>query len=53
MSDLNFEDGDRVLIKAGNAVLVYRREHGGAWKLMNLTDWLVTALIDAGKAELQ
>lgn len=54
MTDLNYSDGDKLLVPMGKGVapLVYRREGGGAWKLMNLTDFTVDALIKAGKAEL-
>ena len=54
MTDLNYSDGDKLMVSTGKggAPLIYRRENGGAWKLMNLNDFLVDALVKSGQAEL-
>ncbi len=54
MTDLNYTDGEKLLVPIGKGIapLVYRRENGGAWKLMNLTDFMVDAMVKSGKAEL-
>jgi len=51
MTEMNYSDGDKVVIKAAGIPLTYQRK-GGAWHLMVLTDFYVDAYIKAGKGEL-
>lgn len=51
MAALNYSDGDKVTIMAGDVPLTYQRKDG-AWHLMVLSDFYVDAYIRAGKGEL-
>ena len=51
-TELNYSDGDRVMVMAGKTPLTFVREKGGSWRLTNLSDFTIDAYIKAGKAEM-